>query len=543
MPGLLAAVVAAGQVTPAKPSSLQGVWSDPTVPTEARVALAERSVPLYPGETIIGIKEVGDSNFVPTGDWAAIARFVAGARGLSYIAQVRDKAGQIAEVLVRAEPGARTATPKPVEPVVKPGETSGRFSAEEIFRDLRDRVVIVRTDSAQGTGFVVGSSNLVATCAHMLEDAMEIGIAFADGTTRTPRAVAIDEGTDLAILEFADIVAARPVPIRQTGETAIGATTYVIGHPLGLSFTISNGIVSALRQEKGVSEVQFTAPISVGNSGSPLLDDQGRAIGVVSKLRESGQNLNFATSARHLEELLARPRTPLAAFLASRPARNTKVPPVDPEAASSAIGRLLDRLFTLAVEWDIARRRGEGVEAAEGFVERFDRSCDDEIESGDLIRPFVGSGTETWKAVLAWVLDVRTRVRSLARERATGSREAFSGLYAEVLRPLSRFKDEAWFRADRVVSRLGGLREAVVLSPEFLPDPNARARCVVAWASPSSELRSGDRIMAILVGPGDERAVNGWRDLATLAGPRSAALVVLREGVRVVARVSMGPGS
>lgn len=530
---MLAAVLAAGQVTPAKASCLQGVWADPTVPGEARVAMADRSVPVYAGETILGIKEVGTTAFVPTKDWDAIGRFVAAARGVSFIVQVRDKTGQVAEVLVRAEPSARSTPVKPPDPV-SATSAPGRMSAEEVFRALRDRVVIVRTDAAQGTGFVVGAPNLVATSAHLIADATEVAIAFADGKTRVPRAIALDEATDLAVLEFAESVAPEPVALRDSDEATIGATTFVIGHPLGLSFTISNGIVSAMREEKGVSEVQFTAPISVGNSGSPLLDDRGRAIGVVSKLRESGQNLNFAVAGRHLKALLAKGRTPLAAFLASRPAREARTAPLDPDAASSAIGRLLERLFSLTVEWDIARRRGDRG-TGEAFVERFDRLCDDEIESGDLVRPFVGAGTETWKSVLAWVLDVRTRARTLARsEEAT-----LADLYGEVARPLSRFRGQPWFRTERAEVRLNGLREAVTLSPDFLPDPHGRTRCLIGWASPTSELAAGDRIVAIVSGAGEEKPVGNWREVAAPAGTRSFEVVVERDGKRVRCRVRL----
>lgn len=515
---------AAGQVTPAKPSCLQGVWADPTAASEARVATADRSVPLYPGEAILGIKEIGATAFVPTKDWEAIRRFVEAAKGAAYVVQVRDKTGQVAEVLVRADPSARVGPAKPPETRTPPSSGT-RLSAEEVFRTLRDRVVIVRTDVAQGTGFVVGSPNVVATCAHLIGDATEVTIVSADGKARVPRAVAVDEASDLAVLEFAEPVAPEPVPLGESGEAAIGATTFVIGHPLGLSFTISNGIVSAMRAERGLSEVQFTAPISIGNSGSPLLDDHGRAIGVVAKLRESGQNLNFAIATSHLKALLGRGRIALATFLASRPAREARASPLDPDAASSAIGRLLDRLFSLALEWDIARRRGDR-ESGEAFVERFDRLCDDEIESGDLVRPFVGAGTETWKSVLAWVLDVRTQARAQARS----GRTTFDALYEEAARPLSRFKGEPWFRTERAESRLSGLREATALSPDFLPDPNGRTRCRVGWAAPDAELAVGDRIVAIVAPSGEPKPVGGWRDVVAPPGSNSITVVVERDG-------------
>ena len=100
---------------------------------------------------------------------------------------------------------------------------------------------------------------------------------------------------DLALIKFA----AHGVPFlrpRNTGpELAVGDKTIVIGNPSGLTGTVSEGIISAFRENGSI--IQITAPISPGSSGSPVLDENGEVIGVATSQKQEGQNLNFAIAA------------------------------------------------------------------------------------------------------------------------------------------------------------------------------------------------------------------------------------------------------
>ena len=83
-----------------------------------------------------------------------------------------------------------------------------------------------------------------------------------------------------------------------------GEEMLIIGNPLGLEYSVSNGIVSAIRNDETMGKViQFNAPISSGNSGSPLIDLNGYVSGIVSYQYEEGQNLNFAISIQQLNLL------------------------------------------------------------------------------------------------------------------------------------------------------------------------------------------------------------------------------------------------
>ena len=98
----------------------------------------------------------------------------------------------------------------------------------------------------------------------------------------------------------------RALSTLQEPEVEVGDHVVTIGAPLGLENTVSEGIVSALRESNGVSIIQTTASISPGSSGGPLLNDYGQVIGLTTAFAKNGQNLNFAVSSKYIIELLNR---------------------------------------------------------------------------------------------------------------------------------------------------------------------------------------------------------------------------------------------
>src|SRR5207302_10553320 len=101
-----------------------------------------------------------------------------------------------------------------------------------------------------------------------------------------------DPAHDLAILQCAAAVG-QPVRLRSLSTISIGERVYAIGAPLCLENTLSEGLVSGIRQMKGSQRIQTTAPISHGSSGGGLFDAQGRLVGITSSMVENGQNINF----------------------------------------------------------------------------------------------------------------------------------------------------------------------------------------------------------------------------------------------------------
>ena len=171
----------------------------------------------------------------------------------------------------------------------------------ELVRRIKPSAVAIETFDAKGStlsrgsGFFI-SGDKVITNRHVIEKSSRVTIHSLDGKIYTARGVlAIDGEGDLALLQI-DIPQgiAVPLPIEkivpQEGESIV-----VVGNPFGLEGSVSNGIVSAVREIPGYGKIiQITAPISPGSSGSPVVNMRGQVIGVATLQAAEGQSLNFA---------------------------------------------------------------------------------------------------------------------------------------------------------------------------------------------------------------------------------------------------------
>ena len=186
---------------------------------------------------------------------------------------------------------------------------------------------------ATGTGFAVSADGKIATNYHVIEGASKIFVKLPNGrTVGIERVVALDKRVDLAILQVRGVTL-RPLPLGDSNAVKVGQEVCVMGSPLGLEQSFSTGVVSAKRVMDGFEWIQITAPISPGNSGSPVMTRSGTVIGVATFTTREGQNLNFASSVKYLRMLLSRqPITP------ERPsAQSPQEPPVPQEPPSSML--------------------------------------------------------------------------------------------------------------------------------------------------------------------------------------------------------------
>jgi len=158
---------------------------------------------------------------------------------------------------------------------------------------------------ATGTGFAVSADGKIATNYHVIESASKIFVKLPNGrTVGIERVVAFDKRVDLAILQVQGI-SLRPLPLGDSSAVKVGQEVCVMGSPLGLEQSFSAGVVSAKRVMDGFEWIQITAPISPGNSGSPVMTRDGTVIGVATFVAKEGQNLNFASSVKYLQMLLS----------------------------------------------------------------------------------------------------------------------------------------------------------------------------------------------------------------------------------------------
>lgn len=158
-----------------------------------------------------------------------------------------------------------------------------------------------------GSGFFV-QPNQIATNFHVIEGAAR-GTAKRVGQDTVfsiEGLTAMDEDHDLAIVQVSD-AQVRSLPLANSDAVAVGDTVYVVGNPKGfLEGTFSHGLVSAIRQLDARKLFQLTAPISSGNSGGPVLNEEGKVVGVAVAQVKDGQNLNFAVPSNYLKSLIDR---------------------------------------------------------------------------------------------------------------------------------------------------------------------------------------------------------------------------------------------
>ena len=185
-------------------------------------------------------------------------------------------------------------------------------SLPSLIKSIKPSVVIVFTYDNKGeflklgSGFFISQSGDIITNYHVLQGASSAEVKTSDGKTYPiTYIIARDEQNDIIRLS-ADIPSKYVLPL-SLSETIpeVGERIIVYGSPLGLENTVSDGIVSAIRDIPDYGRIiQITAPISPGSSGSPVLNMNGEVIGIATFQFIEGQNLNFAIPSERIANLI-----------------------------------------------------------------------------------------------------------------------------------------------------------------------------------------------------------------------------------------------
>ena len=196
--------------------------------------------------------------------------------------------------------------------LVAASQTPAQESLPELIRRVKPSVVSVITYNAKGEALMSGSGFFirpreVVTNLHVIEGAARAEIRTLDGKGKTYAVtgmLGVDEEGDVALISV-DVPADRTRAVDVATDTPEeGESVFVIGNPLRLEGSVSNGIVSAVREVPNLGKIiQITAPISHGNSGSPLFNMRGQIIGVVTIKVTNGQNINLALGAGRISAL------------------------------------------------------------------------------------------------------------------------------------------------------------------------------------------------------------------------------------------------
>ena len=232
-----------------------------------------------------------------------------------------------------------TATPTPGLPELVTGMDAVEQRVIAIYQRTSPAVVNITTEvlrrsffwgmypeQGSGSGFVWDSDGHIITNYHVVEDAQTIEVSFGEDVSMPAKIVGVDPPNDLAVLQVETLPeAAHPIPLGDSETLQVGQTTLAIGNPFGqFERTLTTGVISALNRTLETEDnrvlrrvIQTDAAINRGNSGGPLLDSQGRLIGINTAIvSPSGTSAGVGlaipvdTAKRVIPEVIAQGRYP-----------------------------------------------------------------------------------------------------------------------------------------------------------------------------------------------------------------------------------------
>jgi S1-C subfamily serine protease len=207
------------------------------------------------------------------------------------------------EAIVGESPATATRELSLPSIVTAPASPAGP-TVEDLVAASLPAIVSVDAGQSRGTGFFV-APDLVVTNAHVIGQQIDATLRFDNGRTAPGRLERLSRELDLALLRSSvRLPDAAVLSLGAARGLRAGQEILVIGSPLGLQSTVTRGIVSALRDANGVLLVQTDAAINPGNSGGPLLDRQGRVVGIATLKQGEAESLGFAVAAEHARDLV-----------------------------------------------------------------------------------------------------------------------------------------------------------------------------------------------------------------------------------------------
>jgi S1-C subfamily serine protease len=186
------------------------------------------------------------------------------------------------------------------------------FLGEDIFSQLPQEYRLY----GEGSGFIIDSSGLILTNAHVVSGVDKVTVTLKDGRTSIGKVRGIDNPSDLAVVKI-DGSNLPIAPLGKSKNIKVGDWAIAVGNPLGLDNTVTLGIISTLNRsstqvgipDKRIEFIQTDAAINPGNSGGPLLNERGEVIGINTAIRAGAEGIGFAIpidTATAIKDRLAR---------------------------------------------------------------------------------------------------------------------------------------------------------------------------------------------------------------------------------------------
>lgn len=167
-------------------------------------------------------------------------------------------------------------------------------------------VVTIKTDVSQGSGFIIADGGFVVTNAHVMAGATAAGVVTYDEKLHAVSKVGENPSMDIILLKIID-EGYSPLELGNSDNVQAGEKVIAIGNPLGLQFSVSEGIVSAIHREgeNGLEAyIQTDAALNPGNSGGPLINSEGKVIGINNFKVGGGESLGFALESKYIKQVV-----------------------------------------------------------------------------------------------------------------------------------------------------------------------------------------------------------------------------------------------
>jgi S1-C subfamily serine protease len=185
-------------------------------------------------------------------------------------------------------------------------KTSTDSDFSNIIESVIKSVVTIKTDLNQGTGFIIDEEGYIITNLHIIENAKMAGVYTYEGNQHSVKLIGINKLMDLALLKIEGNFN-RLNFTESSDNILVGEKVIAIGNPLGLQFSVSEGIISAMHRP-GPNEmniyIQTDTALNPGNSGGPLINKNGEVIGINNFKIGSGENLGFALESNSIKQII-----------------------------------------------------------------------------------------------------------------------------------------------------------------------------------------------------------------------------------------------
>tara|TARA_Y100000310_G_scaffold270936_1_gene285022 strand:- start:2011 stop:2892 length:882 start_codon:yes stop_codon:yes gene_type:complete len=212
-------------------------------------------------------------------------------------AESQDKISKLTADVIKTQEDLETQSDKLSE---LKASASSDFSG--VIEDTIDSVVSINTDVSQGSGFIITNNGYVVTNYHVIAGSSSISVVPYQESSKGAQLIGYVPDMDVALLKIDGNY--NPIDFGDSDNIDIGEKVIAMGNPFGLSFSVTEGIVSALNREGSNGYPVYTqtdVPLNPGNSGGPLINKQGKVIGINNFKIGGAESLGFALESNQAE--------------------------------------------------------------------------------------------------------------------------------------------------------------------------------------------------------------------------------------------------